>query len=177
MLIERNELCPKSNEFPLKAFVAYKGIVDKGERYDRSSLVNDVENKLYKKTFYGDFIYSSNNLETGSIGINVFGKATISPVYSIFYCSNDADYNFIGYRLSMKSFIQQMVKWRQGVVYGQWRIHEKDFLQISLLVPTAEEQKTIGEYFRNIDTQITLQEQRLEKLKQLKSACLDQMFV
>ena len=49
----------------------------KGERYDRSSLVNDTENKLYKQTEYGDFIYSSNNLETGSIGLNKYGKAFI----------------------------------------------------------------------------------------------------
>ena len=26
-----------------------------------------------------------------------------------------------------KDFISKMVKFRQGVVYGQWRIHESDF--------------------------------------------------
>ena len=40
-----------------------------------------------------------------------------------------------------------------------------------------EEQKMIGEYFTNLDRQISLQTQRLEKLKQIKSACLDNMFV
>ena len=38
------------------------------------------QSKKYKRTELGDFIYSSNNLETGSIGINKTGKAVISPV-------------------------------------------------------------------------------------------------
>ena len=177
LLIERNEKYPKTLEFPLKAFIANIGVADKGERYDRSALINDVENKLYKRTYKGDFIYSSNNLETGSIGQNNHGNACISPVYSIFFCTDIADSNFIGYRLTRKDFIKEMIKWRQGVMYGQWRIHEDDFLKISLLVPTKEEQELIGNYFRTLDKQISLEEQKLEKLKQIKAACLDKMFV
>lgn len=176
LLCERNELSPQSSEFPLMAFIANNGIAEKGERYDRSALVNDVINKQYKRTYYGDFIYSSNNLGTGSIGLNTYGKATISPVYSIFYCTLNSDSNFVGYCMTRKSFIKEMIKWRQGVMYGQWRIHENDFLRIKVLVPSLPEQQ-IGTYFRNLDQQISLQTQRLEKLKQIKSACLDKMFV
>lgn len=46
-----------------------------------------------------------------------------------------------------------------------------------LLVPSFEEQKSIGSYFTNLDRQIVLHSERLEKLKQIKSACLDNMFV
>ena len=53
----------------------------------------------------------------------------------------------------------------------------KDFLKECTLVPSFEEQKQIGSFFRNLDNQISIQEQRLEKLKQIKSACLDKMFV
>lgn len=177
LLCERNELSPQSSEFPLMAFIANNGIAEKGERYDRSALVNDVINKQYKRTYYGDFIYSSNNLGTGSIGLNTYGKATISPVYSIFYCTLNSDSNFVGYCMTRKSFIKEMIKWRQGVMYGQWRIHENDFLRIKVLVPSLPEQQQIGTYFRNLDQQISLQTQRLEKLKQIKAACLDKMFV
>ena len=177
ILEERNEKSRKTSEYPLMAFIANKGVAPKGERYDRSSLVNDAENKLYKKTEYGDFIYSSNNLETGSIGLNLYGKATISPVYSIFHCKKGNDFNFVGRRLACRDVINEMIKWRQGVVYGQWRIHEKDFLTIKILLPSYEEQQKIGDYFRLLDSQISLQSQRLEKLKQIKSACLDNMFV
>ena len=49
--------------------------------------------------------------------------------------------------------------------------------KIKVLLPTLHEQKVIGAYFTNLDRQITLQTQRLEKLKQIKAACLDKMFV
>ena len=58
LLVERNEQSPMSTEYPLMAFIANEGVAPKGDRYDRSSLVNDTENKLYKRTEYGDFIYS-----------------------------------------------------------------------------------------------------------------------
>ena len=156
LLVERNEQFPTTPEYPLMAFIANEGVAPKGERYDRSSLVKDTKNKLYKRTELGDFIYSSNNLETGSIGLNKYGRACISPVYSIFYSTDSSDSNFLGFRLSRKDFINSMVKWRQGVVYGQWRIHESDFLQIKVLTPNKAEQKLIGDFFHNLDNLITL---------------------
>jgi len=156
LLIERNQQAPMSDEYPLMAFISNEGVAPKGERYDRSALVTDTVNKLYKKTEKGDFIYSSNNLETGSIGLNKYGKACISPVYSIFEPTGIADSDFLGRRLVRKDFINAMVKWRQGVIYGQWRIHESDFLKIEIPVPSVEEQRKIGAYLDQLDNLITL---------------------
>ena len=66
ILVERNEQQVETNEYPLMSFVQGHGVIPKGERYDRSFLVLD-QSKKYKRTELGDFIYSSNNLETGSI--------------------------------------------------------------------------------------------------------------
>ena len=160
LLIERNQQAPMSDEYPLMAFIANEGVAPKGERYDRSALVTDTVNKLYKKTEKGDFIYSSNNLETGSIGLNKYGKACISPVYSIFESTGIADSDFLGRRLVRKDFVNAMVKWRQGVIYGQWRIHESDFLKIEITVPSAEEQRKIGTYLDQLDHLITLHQRK-----------------
>ena len=160
LLIERNQQAPMSDEYPLMAFIANEGVAPKGERYDRSALVTDTVNKLYKKTEKGDFIYSSNNLETGSIGLNKYGKACISPVYSIFEPTGIADSDFLGRRLVRKDFINAMVKWRQGVIYGQWRIHESDFLKIEIPVPSVEEQRKIGAYLDQLDNLITLHQRK-----------------
>ncbi len=160
LLIERNQQAPMSDEYPLMAFIANEGVAPKGERYDRSALVTDTVNKQYKKTEKGDFIYSSNNLETGSIGLNKYGKACISPVYSIFEPTGIADSDFLGRRLVRKDFINAMVKWRQGVIYGQWRIHESDFLKIEITVPSVEEQRKIGAYLDQLDHLITLHQRK-----------------
>ena len=177
LLIERSQQAPMSDEYPLMAFIANEGVAPKGERYDRSALVTDTVNKLYKKTEKGDFIYSSNNLETGSIGLNKYGKACISPVYSIFEPTGIADSDFLGRRLVRKDFINAMVKWRQGVIYGQWRIHESDFLKIEITVPSVEEQRKIGAYLDQLDNLITLHQRELEKLQNIKKSMLEKMFV
>ena len=105
LLEERNEQAPMSEDYPLMAFIANQGVAPKGERYDRSALVNDETGKKYKRTEFGDFIYSSNNLETGSIGLNKYGNACISPVYSIFKPTGKAELDFLGRRFLRKDFI------------------------------------------------------------------------
>ena len=177
LLEERNEQAPQSDDYPLMAFVANEGVAPKGERYDRSALINDAENKLYKRTRKGDFIYSSNNLETGSIGLNNLGNACISPVYSIFKPTKNVSPEFIGRSFLRKEFINKMVKYRQGVIYGQWRIHETDFLRIKTLAPSLGEQQKIGSFFCDLDALITLHQRKLDHLKLQKKALLQQMFV
>lgn len=68
-----------------------------------------------------------------------------------------------------------------GVAGGNGSIgnlNKADLEEWKLPYPTdMQERKAIADYFTNLDAQITLQTQRLEKLKQIKSACLDNMFV
>ena len=70
-----------------------------------------------------------------------------------------------------------MVKWRQGVIYGQWRIHESDFLKIEIPVPSVEEQRKIGAYLDQIDRLITLHQRKLGMLIYVKKLMLENMFV
>jgi type I restriction enzyme S subunit len=176
LLIERIEIESKSNTYPLMSFVSGRGVVPKSDRYNREFLVSDVEGKDYKKTEFGDFIYSSNNLETGSIGLNSHGKATISPVYSIFYPSQKTTSKFIERLLLRKPFIYQMLRFRQGVVYGQWRIHEKHFLKIPILYPTRDEQLLVGSFFDRIDYLISKEEALIERYESLKKSYLQRIF-
>ena len=176
LLEERNEQAPMSEDYPLMAFIANQGVAPKGERYDRSALVNDETGKKYKRTEFGDFIYSSNNLETGSIGLNKYGNACISPVYSIFKPTGKAELDFLGRRFLRKDFINEMVRWRQGVVYGQWKIHETDFMKIEVRIPSIDEQKKIGQYFDSLDNLITLHQRKCDELQELKKYMLQNMF-
>ena len=176
VLVERNEQQVETREYPLMSFVQGLGVTPKGERYDRSFLVLD-QSKKYKRTELGDFIYSSNNLETGSIGINKTGKAVISPVYSIFQGVSIGDSQFIGIMSLLPRFIAKMIRFRQGVVYGQWRIHETDFLDISVLIPSVDERTKITQLIFSIEKLITLHQRKLDHLQLQKKALLQQMFV
>ena len=46
-----------------------------------------------------------------------------------------------------------------------------------IIPPSLTEQRQIASYFTSLDRQITSQSSKISKLKQIKSACLDQMFV
>ena len=72
----------------------------------------------------------------------------------------------------VRSQMRLLAKGVQRFVIGK-----PEFESIKVLIPSLNEQRKIAEYFRSLDTQIMGQSQRLEKLKQIKSACLDNMFI
>lgn len=65
-----------------------------------------------------------------------------------------------------------------GARFDRLSISDELFREMPIYCPKdINEQKKIASYFRSIDRQIDLQTQRLKKLKQIKAACLDKMFV
>ncbi|WNF91589.1 restriction endonuclease subunit S [Vagococcus fluvialis] len=50
-------------------------------------------------------------------------------------------------------------------------------LDFKSAIPNIEEQKLIGSFFKELDNTIALQEQQLEKLKEMKKGYLQQMFI
>ena len=165
-----------SLEAPLMAFTATGGVCEKGERYDRGFLVKDANTKLYKRTDYGDFIYSSNNLDVGSIGLNLYGSAVISDVYEIFSIEN-ADQWFISEAIQQKSIMRNILKYRQGCLYGQYRIYADDFLSVIIKLPPLDEQKEIGKLFSRIEAKIQHEQTVLTELERLNTSLLQQLII
>ena len=56
-------------------------------------------------------------------------------------------------------------------------ISGKQLAQMILLVPSSDEQNQIGDYFKKLDELINQHSQQITKLKNIKQACLDKMFV
>ena len=56
-------------------------------------------------------------------------------------------------------------------------INKLTFEKFEIPVPSIEEQEIIGEFFKKIDKSINLQQQKLDKLKDLKKAYLNELFV
>ena len=90
----------------------------------------------------------------------------------------DTDYydtTFVALSLSNGKAKKDLSNMAQGksVVH----LHNSDIEKVDMFIPSFVEQQQIASYFTNLDRQITLQTLRLEKLKQIKAACLDNMFV
>ena len=56
-------------------------------------------------------------------------------------------------------------------------ITKDELLAKQIMIPNYAEQRQIGAYFKSLDNLITLHQRELEKLKNLKKACLEKMFV
>lgn len=56
-------------------------------------------------------------------------------------------------------------------------IYNDDIKQTSLMYPSLDEQRAIGEYFRNLDELIAAKRKSIVKLRNIKKACLSKMFV
>ena len=57
------------------------------------------------------------------------------------------------------------------------RISRKNLELIDLIIPEIQEQEKIGNFFKNLDQTIAFQQQKLEKLQNIKKAYLNEMFI
>jgi type I restriction enzyme S subunit len=70
------------------------------------------------------------------------------------------------------------VAWRHVSHVGNPKLMNNVMSQIKIFVPdTIAEQKKIGTYFRTLDELISKHATQFQKLQQIKSACLEKMFV
>ena len=81
----------------------------------------------------------------------------------------------MAYVLRSKYMRKKIAILAQGI--SRYNISKGKVMEIDLPFPKYDEQQAIGNYFRDIDKLITLTEQKIEKLKNIKKACLDKMFV
>lgn len=58
------------------------------------------------------------------------------------------------------------------------KINKNEIAQVVVIYPlNQDEQKEIGDFFKNLDHLITLHQRKIEKLQNIKKACLEKMFV
>lgn len=166
------------NNLPLESYSISNesGFVPQNEQFEKGGSMANANKRLYYIVSPDSFAYNPARINIGSIGYyNSNNDVIISSLYVVFK-TDDATYNpFLNYWFKTKEFQKQIELYQEGGV-RLYFFYDK-LCNCYFRRPCFEEQQHIASYFNSLDTQITLQEQRLEKLKQLKSACLDQMFV
>jgi type I restriction enzyme S subunit len=80
-------------------------------------------------------------------------------------------------------FITQWLRKKKKVIIstylqgGQGNLSGSIVKNLNINLPCFEEQSQIGSYFQNLDKLISLHQQEIQKLKNIKKACLEKMFV
>lgn len=158
------------------------GLVSQIDYFNNLVVGSNIRNYYLLKK--GEFAYNksySNGYPFGSVKrLERYEQGILSTLYITFSIDNSisSDYltHFFDTNLWHKEVAERAAEGARN--HGLLNIGANDFLDINIWKPESkDEQQAIASYFTSLDHQISLQSQRLEKLKQIKSACLDKMFV
>lgn len=137
-----------------------------------------------------DLIGSTNYLL--SDGDILFARTGASVGKTYRYRKSDGRVFFAGFLIRAKAFNPKCVDFifyttltRQYSKFvainsqrsGQPGINASEYSEFTFRVPSAPEQEKIGTYFRTLDELISKYSIQLRKLQQIKSACLEKMFI
>jgi type I restriction enzyme S subunit len=168
------EYCEKHHEeLPPLTIIQGKGTILRDEanrnlQYDKSALHN------YKMVKKGDFIVHLRSFEGGLEKANSDG--IISPAYYTFH-GEETDTRFYYPYFRSREFINvELSRHVYGIRDGR-SIDISGMKTIMIPYTSIEEQRKIGDFLEGLDTLIELYQQEFVKLKQIKSACLDGMFI
>ncbi len=142
--------------------------------------VQDDYLRTYNVMRLGDIAFEghkSKNFAHGRFVENTIGDGIVSHVFVVLKRANgDYDLNFWKYYINDENVMGSILTRSTKSSTMMNDIVVDDFLKESILVPSYEEQKVIGAFLTKLDEAITLQTQKLSKLKQIKAASLQNMF-
>lgn len=99
-------------------------------------------------------------------------------------CTNQGFQSIVPHKSELDSYFifsrtEELKQYGETVGAGSTfvEVSGKQMANMELMMPkTMAEQKTIGQYFANLDNLITLHQRKLEKLQNMKKSCLQKMF-
>ncbi len=130
--------------------------------------LNNSSAKIVEK---GTILYALYGATSGDVGISKLRGAINQAILAIEPTKDIDNFFLAGFLQSYKNrIINELLQGGQGNLSGSL------VKKILLAIPSLPEQRAIASYFTALDAQITLHRERLEKLKQIKAACLEKMF-
>lgn len=93
---------------------------------------------------------------------------------NIIYPDDKLDASFLALELTYGNSHRKLVKKAQGI--SVVHLHNTDISELEINVPSYNEQRKIGDFFRSQDEAIANSQLQINKLKTIKQACLSQMF-
>lgn len=114
----------------------------------------------------------------GPVNRNKLGRTGVmSPLYTIFR-TKDIDNTFLEYFFKTNLWHPFMLlNGDTGARADRFSIKDAVFMELPVPYPALLEQQKIGTYFRTLDELISQHATQIQKLQQIKSACLEKMFV
>ena len=158
------------------------GLVSQAEYFNNLVVGSNIQNYYLLKK--GEFAYNksySNGYPFGSVKrLDRYEQGILSTLYIVFSIDNSVSSDYITHFFDTTLWHKEIAERAEEGArnHGLLNIATRDFFDIYIWMPdSVKEQQSIASFFTSLDRQIALHTQRLEKLKQIKAACLDKMFV
>lgn len=158
------------------------GLVSQAEYFNNLVVGSNIQNYYLLKK--GEFAYNksySNGYPFGSVKrLDRYEQGILSTLYIVFSIDNSVSSDYITHFFDTTLWHKEIAERAEEGArnHGLLNIATRDFFDIYIWMPdSVKEQQSIASFFTSLDRQIALHAQRLEKLKQIKAACLDKMFV
>ncbi|MBC1710186.1 restriction endonuclease subunit S [Listeria welshimeri] len=169
-----NERSERSADGELISVTINSGVIkaSKLEKKDNSSF--DKSN--YKVVKKGDIAYNSMRMWQGASGYSSY-NGILSPAYTVIYPRKNINAMFIAYIFKKNDMIQTFQRNSQGLTSDTWNLKFPSLSKIKIKIPTNEEQIKITNLLRKLEYTSTFHQNKIERLKKLKKAYLQTMFI
>ena len=156
----------ENDEIPFYKIGTFGG---KADAFISRSLFEEYKSK-YPYPVCGDILISA----SGSIGRTVEYQGAEEYF-------QDSNIVWLNHRNTIHNpflkYFYAVVKWNGIEGSTIKRLYNENILNTQITLPQKPEQQKIGTFFSKLDNLITLHQRKLEKLKNIKKACLEKMFV
>ena len=160
-------------------FVPYTNVFD-NPLTDTKRLETVEIDSSQNKVAYGDTFFTVSSETPDEVGMSSVWLSDQDDVYLNSFCfgyrqDSTFDPHYLAYMLRSSSIRSDLTLLAQGI--SRFNISKNKVMELSVPVPSAAEQKQIGQYFARLDSLITLHQRKLELLRNIKKSLLDRMFV
>jgi type I restriction enzyme S subunit len=129
---------------------------------------------------YGDVFFTTSSESPEEVGMSSVWIGDSESTYLNSFCfglrpTAQIDTYFLAFLLRSADFRERIAFLAQGI--SRYNISKLKTMKLVVMLPDNLEQQKIGSYFRNLDELTSKHATQLKKLKQIKSACLEKMFV
>ena len=138
---------------------------------------NSSEDKSnYKKVFPGDIVYNTMRMWQGASGVSPWA-GIVSPAYTVIYPRHSENTTFWAYAFKHWRLVHEFQKLSQGLTSDTWNLKYPQLSDIHVREPSLGEQAAIVNLLSMFDVRVRKAECMLERMYNLKTGLLQQLFV
>lgn len=164
------------DKIPVLSCTKYDGLVDSLRYFNKKNYSDNL--KTYKIVSRGMFAYATNHIEEGSIGHqNVYDRALISPMYTVFEVNNKRiNEKYLFYLLKTETYRHIFEINTNASVERRGSLRWGDFSKIHIPLPSIDEQNKIVAAVDALSSEISKYEEKMELMKDQKKGLMQQLL-